>query len=202
MANFAKVAGIGKSTLIRYEAGERLPDLDGLYRLALAGNVTVAWLATGNDGSFSPAAGASDSADDFVMVPRYDVHGSAGNGELIHSEQIVDHLAFRAEWVRNALGVARKDLALISVKGDSMEPTLANGDLILVDTSARHVEDSAIYVLNTPKGLFVKRLQHKLSGEVIVKSDNADKYEQEVYGPEAAAQLSVVGRVVWAGRRL
>lgn len=170
--------------------------------------MSLDWLITGEGDERSSSAASrpeqllGGDAGDFVMVPRYDVHGSAGNGSVIHSEQIVDHLAFRAEWVRNALGVAQKDLALISVKGDSMEPTLSNGDLILVDTSARHVEDSAIYVLNSPKGLFVKRLQHKLSGEVVVKSDNAAQYEPEVYDPDAAALLSVVGRVVWAGRRL
>ncbi len=140
-------------------------------------------------------------SDDFVMVPRYDVVGSAGNGALIHSEQIVDHLAFRADWVKNALGVARKDLALISVKGDSMEPTLSEGDLILVDTGVRQLEDSAVYVLRKGEGLFVKRVHHKLDGTIIIKSDNS-RYEPETYGPELAPAVQVVGRVVWVGRRL
>ncbi len=140
-------------------------------------------------------------AEDFVMVPRYDVHGSAGHGSVVHSEQIVDYLAFRSDWVRNTLGVAHKDLALISVKGDSMEPTLSNGDLILVDTGARRIEDSAIYVLKNGSGLLVKRLQHKLDGTVIVKCDNA-RYESEIYSAEAAVAVVVVGRVVWAGRKL
>lgn len=139
--------------------------------------------------------------DDFVMVPRYDVSGSAGNGAVIHSEQIVDHLAFRADWVKNALGVARKDLALISVKGDSMEPTLSEGDLILVDTGVRRLEDSAIYVLRRGEGLFVKRVQNKLDGTVVVKSDN-HRYDAETYTSESAPSIDVIGRVVWVGRRL
>lgn len=141
------------------------------------------------------------SLDDFVMVPRYDVHGSAGHGVVIHSEQIVDHLAFRAEWVRNALGVSQKDLALISVKGDSMEPTLSNEDLILIDMRKGRIEDNAIYVLQHNGDLLVKRIQRKLDGSVIVKSDN-QRYEPEMLGPEAANRLIVVGRVVWSGRRM
>lgn len=141
------------------------------------------------------------SLDDFVMVPRYDIHGSAGHGAVIHSEQIVDYLAFRAEWVRNALGVSQKDLALISVKGDSMEPTLSNEDLILIDIRMGRIEDNAIYVLQYNGDLLVKRIQRKLDGSVIVKSDN-QRYEPEMLGPEVADRLIVVGRVVWSGRRM
>lgn len=139
--------------------------------------------------------------DDFVMVPRYNIAGSAGGGALIQSEQIVDHLAFRADWLRNALGVAHADLALISVKGDSMEPTLSSGDLILIDTSVRALGDSAVYVLRKGDELFVKRIQHKLDGTVIVKSDN-ERYEPEILDSEHAPAVQVVGRVLWVGRRL
>jgi phage repressor protein C with HTH and peptisase S24 domain len=138
---------------------------------------------------------------EFVTVPRYDVRGSAGHGAVIHSEQIVDHLAFRGEWVRNALGVSQKDLALISVKGDSMEPTLSNEDLILIDMRKGHIEDNAIYVLQHNGDLLVKRIQRKLDGSLIVKSDN-QRYDPEILGVEAAERLIVVGRVVWSGRRM
>jgi phage repressor protein C with HTH and peptisase S24 domain len=201
---FAHNAGISARSLSEYMAGDTEPSRLALVGIARAGNVSVQWLATGygkKELSFDSTSESALAPEDFVMVPRYDVHGSAGNGAVIHSEQIVDYLAFRANWVRNALGVAHKDLVLISVKGDSMEPTLSNGDLILVDTGARRIEDSAIYVLKNGSGLLVKRLQHKLDGTVIVKCDN-DRYESEVYSAEAAVAVIVVGRVVWAGRKL
>lgn len=139
--------------------------------------------------------------DAFVTVPRYDVSACAGHGAVIHSEHIVDYLAFKADWVRNALGVSAKDLALISVKGDSMEPTLSNGDLILLDMHQGKIEDNAIYALQHNSTLVVKRVQRKLDGSVVVKSDNP-RYEAEALGADAAALLKVVGRVVWAGRRM
>lgn len=137
----------------------------------------------------------------FVTVPRYDVSACAGHGAVIHSEQIVDYLAFRSDWVHNALGVSSKDLALISVKGDSMEPTLSNGDLILLDMHQGKIEDNAIYALQHNATLVVKRVQRRLDGSVVVKSDNP-RYEAEALGADAAALLKVVGRVVWAGRRM
>lgn len=137
----------------------------------------------------------------FILVPHYEVHASAGNGSLVHSEQIVDYLAFKADWVRNTLGVAQKDLALISVKGDSMEPELSNDDLILVDMRKNSVEDNAIYVLQFDGTLLVKRIQRKLDGSLHVMSDNP-RYDAEVVSAERAADLRVLGRVVWSGRRM
>jgi len=139
--------------------------------------------------------------DGFILVPHYEVQASAGNGSLVHSEQIVDYLAFKADWVRNTLGVAQKDLALISVKGDSMEPGLSNEDLILVDMRKNRVEDNAIYVLQFDGTLLVKRIQRKLDGSMHVMSDNP-RYEAEVVSADRAADLHVLGRVVWSGRRM
>ena len=137
----------------------------------------------------------------FVHVPRYKVEASAGGGSMIHSEQIVDHLAFRADWVNNALGVPVSALVLINVTGDSMEPTLSNGDLILIDMSTQGIDDSAIYVLRFDGKLVVKRIHRKFDGSVIIMSDNA-VYPPEVILGDLVGDLEVVGRVVWCGRRM
>ena len=180
----AAAANIPLDTYKKYEGGRVVPGGDALAGLARAG-INVTELLIGDAEAPGPrvaepgrAYGPAALGEDFIMVPRYDIAGSAGGGSLIHSEQIVDHLAFRADWVKNALGVSRKDLVLISVKGDSMQPTLSEGDLILVDTAVREFEDSAIYVLRKGDGLFVKRVHHKLDGTIIVKSDN-QHYEPE-----------------------
>ena len=169
-------------------------------------HVNSTWLATGEGEMFqsseTKAVVDSPSAPDgFILVPHYEVQASAGHGALIHSEQIVDYLAFKADWVRNTLGVAQKDLALISVKGDSMEPGLSNEDLILVDMRKNRVEDNAIYVLQLNDALLVKRIQHKLDGSLHVMSDNP-RYSAEVVSAERATDLNVLGRVVWSGRRM
>lgn len=139
--------------------------------------------------------------DGFILVPRYDVAASMGNGSVIHSEQVVDHLAFRAEWVRTELSANPNNLVLISAIGDSMEPTLRAGDLLLIDRSDAGVKQDAIYAFATNGELRVKRMQLKIDGSVVVKSDNP-QYDSEILTSEMAASLRIVGRVVWSGRRM
>lgn len=138
---------------------------------------------------------------EYVRVPRYEVAASAGGGAFVESEQVVDYLSFRSEWVRNALGVSVNDLALINVIGDSMEPTLSDGDVVLLDMTFRGVQDSSIYVLQLNGTLLVKRIQHRLDGSLEVISDN-QRYRPETVTGNEANQLKIIGRVVWAGRKM
>lgn len=137
----------------------------------------------------------------FILVPRYDVSASMGNGAVIHSEQIVDHLAFREQWVRTELNTSPKNLVLISAIGDSMEPTLRAGDLLLIDRGGEGVKQDAIYVFAMHGELRVKRMQLKLDGSVMVRSDNP-QYEAERLSANQIGTLNIVGRVVWSGRRM
>jgi phage repressor protein C with HTH and peptisase S24 domain len=137
----------------------------------------------------------------FILVPRYDVTGSMGNGHVIHSEQIVDHLAFRAEWVRTELGTSPSSLVLISAVGDSMEPTLRAHDLLLIDRSVLSVKQDAIYAFAVDGELRVKRIQRLFDGSLIIKSDNQE-YATETLTPQQAETINIIGRVVWSGRRM
>jgi phage repressor protein C with HTH and peptisase S24 domain len=215
--------GISLPALQGYEAGKSFPGgkvIESLVKLGFNAN----WLLTGEGGIKEMASAKpfykqilsgevligedytvrepADVLDDgFVKVPRYKVDASAGHGSVISSEQIVDHLAFRADWVRHALGVQVSALALINVTGDSMEPTLSNGDLILIDTSVGRVDDSGVYVLQFDGKLKVKRIHSKTDGTVDIISDNP-RYPIELINNDLVQGLNVVGRVVWCGRRM
>lgn len=145
--------------------------------------------------------GVLGAPEGFVLVPRYDVAGSMGNGSVIHSEQIVDHLAFRAEWVRTELGISPKNLLLISAIGDSMEPSLRAGDLLLIDRSVEAVKQDAIYAIAQDGELRIKRIQRLFDGSLIIKSDNSS-YQPEKLTSDQAERMRIVGRVVWSGRRM
>lgn len=213
-AQLAEKLDLSQGFIGHIEAGRNQPTLDQIMRMAIIFDCNMTWLATGEGDVAAPKEISYPTADGlknadltgeitegFVQVPRYEVSASAGHGVVIHSEQIVDHLSFKAEWVHNALGVPVKDLALINVTGDSMEPTLSEGDLILIDMSHRGMKDNAIYVLQLNGSLLVKRLQHKLDGSVVVKSDNLI-YDSEIVSGEAIDLLNIIGRVVWCGRRM
>ena len=89
---------------------------------------------------------------------------------------------------------------MIRVAGDSMLPTLADGDNILVDTDDRERLRDGIYVLRTDDALLVKRLSvNPATKRLAIRSDN-DAYPS--WDDCDPATVAVIGRVVWVGRRL
>ena len=136
-----------------------------------------------------------------VVVPRLDVGASAGHGALPGEERTRSSLAFDAGWLRRLGTGDVRLLSTIRVEGDSMIPTLADGDEIMVDRgdAAERLRDG-IYVLRMDDVLMVKRIARAPGqGRVSVISDNPH-YRSWDDLPMAAIQL--VGRVVWTGRRV
>lgn len=140
------------------------------------------------------------SAGALVRVPRLDVGASAGDGAVAEGERALGSIAFEPGWLRR-LGVGAADLSLIRVEGDSMAPTLADGDEILVDRAdaAARLRDG-IYVLRIEGALVVKRVAvNPAGGRLSVRSDNPAYPSWPDCDPAA---VDLVGRVVWVGRRL
>lgn len=134
-----------------------------------------------------------------VVVPQLDVGASAGAGAL-PGDEAASHLAFDAKWLRRIAGDP-KQLSMIRVEGDSMLPTLSDGDEILVDRgdAAARVRDG-IYVLRMEGALMVKRLAlNPAARRIAVKSDNPAYPSWPDCDPQA---VDIVGRVVWVGRKI
>jgi hypothetical protein len=146
------------------------------------------------------AAGARRDAD-LVLVPMLSVGASAGPGSLPDDERARARMAFPGAWLRELAGGSFGGLSMIVVQGDSMEPTLADGDQILVDRgdAGERLRDG-VYVLRVEEALIVKRLAVNLpGGRTAILSDNERSPAWPDYDP---ATMAVIGRVVWAGRRL
>lgn len=151
-------------------------------------------------GKGTGATGTAGQA--LVMVPRLDVGASAGPGALADTERADGMFAFDPRWLRT-LSPQPTQLAIIRVEGDSMVPTLSDGDDIMVDAgdAADRLRDG-IYVLRRDDVLLVKRIAcplAKRTGRVSIISDNA-AYPRE--NDVAVSALSIVGRVIWTGRRI
>jgi phage repressor protein C with HTH and peptisase S24 domain len=135
-----------------------------------------------------------------VMVPRLAVGASAGPGTVVGEEGRLAAFGFDARWLR-AVSSTPAMLSMIQVSGDSMAPTLVDGDDIMVDRSdaADRVRDG-IYVLRFDDVLMVKRLAtNPVARSLSIRSDNPAYPDWEDCDP---AQLAVIGRVAWIGRRL
>jgi phage repressor protein C with HTH and peptisase S24 domain len=136
----------------------------------------------------------------FVLVPQLAVGASAGPGALVGDETRGPSFGFESRWLR-AVSSNPNDVSMIQVAGDSMAPTLVNGDDILVDRSdAGGQLRDGIYVLRFEDSLMVKRLAlNPVGAQLSIRSDNSD-YPNWENCDQAA--VSVIGRVVWIGRKI
>jgi phage repressor protein C with HTH and peptisase S24 domain len=133
---------------------------------------------------------------EFVMVPRLDVHLSAGGGrEQVEIDLVKENpQAFRAEWIR-LMRLKPNKLAAMRAAGESMEPTIHDGDSLLVDTAQTTVQDGKVYALWYDGGERVKRLFRLPGGGLRIVSDNARFPTVEVQARDQE-HVRVIGRVV------
>lgn len=132
----------------------------------------------------------------WLDIPRLGLGASAGPGALSLPEEPVGQLRFSARWLKQQ-GLDAETLSVIAVEGDSMEPTLRDGDEILVDHAPRALR-AGVYVVRLDDVLLVKRLEPGPAGQVTIISDNP------AYGRNQRSldDVGIVGRVVWKGGRL
>ncbi|OOG22653.1 hypothetical protein B1C78_14575 [Thioalkalivibrio denitrificans] len=205
---FAQECGMSDSLVRKYLEGS-LPGLEKLIMIAGAAGVRVGWLATGElPMRDSVRTGASPCVrslhpaafGDFELVPRYEIQPDANDEADVDQGEGIELLAFHRDWLMRE-SLQPDGLVLVGARGDSMEPTVADGDLLLVDTRERGVTEDAIYVIQLDDHVVAKRLQVDWKGGLWVRSDNPQYVEQHITDQEAA-QLRVVGRVVWVVRRV
>ncbi|GAA0486711.1 hypothetical protein GCM10009096_31900 [Parasphingorhabdus litoris] len=142
---------------------------------------------------------SSQRNQNMIRIRQLQLGASAGPGSLADDEAVQDSMAFGARWLKQ-IGTDPDKLSLIVVDGDSMDPTLCDGDDIMVDHSAaeRPLRDG-IYVLRMDDVLLVKRLALRPSGQLSIRSDN-DRYPD--WDDIDPSEVNIIGRVVWKGRRL
>lgn len=138
--------------------------------------------------------GGPDRADAGVRVPRLDIAASAGPGALADDDrrrgaETIDPATLRRLRVRAA------DLAIVTARGDSMTPTIDDGDELLVDGSDRDWRGGGVFIARLDGALVVKRLAPYAHG-VAVLSDNP------AYPEVITPAIEVIGRVVRLTRRL
>jgi hypothetical protein len=133
------------------------------------------------------------------LVPKLAVGASAGGGALNSDEALAGKVGFDEKWLRK-MGLDPARLSLIRVNGDSMQPTLNHGDDIMVDTAAaERPAKKGIHVLRLDGTLMVKRLQPEKGGRLSILSDNPSYPPIMDVDP---GEVTVIGRVVWVGRKL
>ncbi len=178
---------------VRKGSPRKLEETD---RRTLASFFAVAEAELGAPEDISRAAVTKPARGEWVDVPRLALGASAGPGALAGEEQPIGAFRFAARWLRGQ-GLDPAMLSAIAVAGDSMEPTLRDGDEILIDRSPRPVRDG-IHVVRVEDAVLVKRLDTGRPGTIALLSDNPAYRALELL----AGEVQLIGRVVWKSGRL
>jgi hypothetical protein len=137
--------------------------------------------------------------DGLIEIPVLNVDASAGFGAIAESETAHTRFGFDERWLARLTRAKSASLSIIHVLGDSMEPTLSDGDEVLVDASDQgsRLRDG-IYVLRADDALVVKRVTLRPGGRKITISSDNPAYPS--WDDVDRSEIQVVGRVIWFGR--
>lgn len=204
LTEFAKEIGVSYRTLQNYTGGVSPPKVQFYERVCERFGVSANWLLLGITPKYTPISGAERSfpryednaaQGDLVVIRRYDVKASAGHGSAVSAEDETSHYGFKRAWLERR-GLSVDSLSVISVAGNSMEPDLYDGDLVLLDhANVSDLGEGNIYAVRFSDALYVKRIQHQPGDKVLLISKNKDYPPIEVAHPVADG-VEVIGRIV------
>lgn len=135
------------------------------------------------------------------MLPRLDVEAAAGAGAVVVGERIAEMVAFSAAWLRER-HITPRTARILTARGDSMEPTIRDGDLLIVDTAIEAAVDNGIYCVAYNGVLLVKRLFVTRAGGLVISSDNKLAGRDEEIPPHEVPEVHIAGRVMRYGRTI
>ena len=199
----ARLTGIGYSTISELERGG-MQTSTKLRVIADSLGVSLRWLETGKGPK--AAAEPAPTDDEYTDVVGYSQAvglGAAGAEAMDYAE--THSLKFKKSSLRRR-GILNKPLAVYYGKGDSMEPTIMDGDAILFDSSDTRPVDDVLYVIqvagNGNPEYFVKRAEVLDDGTVLFRTDNPagdHNWKRSKRMDSKKHPITVIGRVHWIG---
>ncbi|RDE73058.1 helix-turn-helix transcriptional regulator [Haemophilus sputorum] len=202
----ARMIGVTQPSIKKVLDGNTL-NPKNIIEIANALNVDAEWLKTGN-GKAPDFEAEVDSVEEenepfYTRLEVLDVYASAGNGEFVSGDLAgyVQAVEFQNEYFHQLFQRASdKGLAIINVKGDSMEPTICSGDLLFVDTARNAYQGDGIYVFSFNDKLYVKRLQFA-GDKLLVISDNKHYHTWDI-NPDNESKVVYHGKVEFLQGRI
>ena len=161
------------------------------------------WLATGKNEAPTDKSNGQVLACDtsqIVMVPMVEARLSAGTGSFETEGNSERSYAFRLDFLRRK-GIPTR-MVLMRVSGDSMEPEIKDGDVVLIDQGQTSPIPGKLYAVGVEDAVYIKEY-NTMPGKMILSSVNT------VYAPlevdtrgDLATGVRIIGRAVWIGREL
>ena len=207
---FARRMGLRESLVRKYLLGSK-PGADKLQVIAEKTGCSVDWLLFGTGEMYAnPEMDPRRMEDeepvelerpDWIYLPLYDIAAGAGYGTFVDEpeEAVEEVIGFSQLWIRRMFSTSPEGLSLIHVRGESMEPTLRSGDIILVDTKVNEPREG-ISVLRLDGTVLVKRVMVRPGKRLEIISDNSAYKPFKVDLRDPPEDFAVLGRVLWSFR--
>lgn len=184
----ASSLGVKQNTISSWEKGVRTPGMDDLDKLCEIYGISFASFLTKQD----------DDLPEFSPVPLLAARPRGGEGGHETEGEIQSWYSFHTDFLLRK-GCPEK-MRLFFIAGDSMSPTLNEGDMVMVDTSqTSQVVSGKIYMLRIGDELMMKRLENRPNNILLLQSDNP-RYSPIELNTHEENDVEIFGRMVWSCR--
>lgn len=194
--------GASKGTVTNWINGINNPTGKRLVQLAQALKTTSSWLLTGNSTpeftQVEPWDSNTPLDDDEIEIPFFkDFSFACGGGSI--GEAIANEtrkLRMSKATLRN-LSIMKENAVAATAIGDSMSPTIKDGDTIHVDLGRKNIKDGKIFAICIGGLFYCKRLYNLPLGGVRIVSDNSVEFPEIQLSAQEIIdqQLEVIGWV-------
>lgn len=208
----AEKAGVSSSAVSNYWTGKRMWPTELLIILADHLSTSVDNLMGRSwEAASAPASRAEAPRRSFtgfpdqptppgsVNLPEFDISYAMGGGALLADHADATTVAFPRDWLRPIIRGSFDQVFIARGEGDSMQPTLLDGDITIIDTAQRALNSQdRLWAIQYGELGMIKRLRAQPDGGILVLSDNPTVAAFTAYDGE----VQLIGRVVWIGRRV
>lgn len=198
----AKRMGIGSKTFWTMKEGAGNPQLDNIEKAAKYFRRPIWQLLIPNGyklpRDFDPFKVPLPALEaGHLRIPVLEIFPYAGAiGEPIDYPAVLGHIDITEGWAKKYLGGNADRIRALPVIGDSMSPTINEGDLAFVDTGCPRYETDGIYIIIWNGRLFIKRLVAEFSADRLeVRSDNPMSPTWHIPAKQIN-ELTICGRVM------
>lgn len=159
------------------------------------------WLIEGVGDAPADGVARRDTDDGQAQIPERDIRVAAGPGQIVSEEETRRTWGMPQSFLQ-ALSLRPEALQLVEIVGNSMYPLLWPGDIVLIDRRSVTPDLGAVYALWDGDATVCKWVSLQRSGKspmYLISSENSAEHQSYTRRPE---DVTIIGRVVWFGRRL